>query len=192
MDQESLFDTTEYAPEEEAIFDRLRPILGQRMAEHWMSADRLLFSLRDPEASQFSAVYIFSENNLLFRLCCRKKQRWMELPKNNSFSEKNLPDGMPYKISAGNYIRIPLENEWKDEYTAVLLSALDGEFESYPCDFSCCSSYLECSNDRRCLHPDDVFYMNCSYRKRLYKGIVFFGENRNVSKLDTGDHGAES
>lgn len=172
-EQETLFDVTD-AAEEQAIFDRLRPILAQQMEAHWMNPDRLIFALKGLKGA--SAVYLFTESNLVFRLCCRKKSRWVELPKNNAFSEKDLPEGMPYKITAGNYIRIPLDDEWNDAYTSVLLAALEGEFESYPCDFSCCSAYLQCSNARRCIHPDDMLYMGCSYRKKLYKNLVFFGE----------------
>lgn len=177
MEQETLFDVTDYAPEEQAIFNRLRPILAQRMEAHWMSPDRLIFSLKGLKDSQFSAVYLFTESNLVFRLCCRKKSRWVELPKNNAFSEKDLPEGMPYKITAGNYIRIPLDGKWNDAYTSVLTAALEGEFESYPCDFSCCSAYLQCSNAHCCVHPNDEFYMACSYRKKLYKHIIFFGRH---------------
>ncbi len=183
MNQQSMFDVMDYAPEEEKIFQLLRPVLEKRVKEHWMNARRLIFSLRDQRGSQCSAIYLFNENNLLVRICCRKR-RWMELPRNNAFSERNLPLGIDYIGKPGSYIRIPLEEQWRDEYTEIILAALDGEFEAYPCDFSCCSSFRECSDARRCVHVDDLFYLGCSYRKSLYNGTVFWGANR-VSNLDT-------
>lgn len=46
--------------------------------------------------------------------------------------------------------------------------------------FGCCSLYLECSNQRKCTHPDRLLAKNCSYKHKLKKGIIFFGKNRNI------------
>lgn len=47
-------------------------------------------------------------------------------------------------------------------------------------DFSCCSRYMECSNQKHCIHDDKSIALKCSYRKKLENGIIFYGENRNV------------
>lgn len=44
-------------------------------------------------------------------------------------------------------------------------------------DVDCCSKYKECSDAMKCLHADDPFYANCTYRKKLEQGIVFYGKN---------------
>ena len=45
--------------------------------------------------------------------------------------------------------------------------------------FACCSSHMECSNEKKC-PKTQFFYKGCQYRKALEKGQVFFGINRNI------------
>lgn len=46
--------------------------------------------------------------------------------------------------------------------------------------FDCCSQYMQCSKASHCIHPDIMFAGQCTYRQKLKKGIIFFGEKRNV------------
>lgn len=48
--------------------------------------------------------------------------------------------------------------------------------------FGCCSSYIECSDEGRCLHLDNETYQGCMYRKNLEAGKVFFGQNKGKVK----------
>lgn len=41
--------------------------------------------------------------------------------------------------------------------------------------FGCCSKYMECSNEGKCLHSDVLYSKVCMYRKNLEKGMVFYG-----------------
>ena len=43
--------------------------------------------------------------------------------------------------------------------------------------FGCCSSYRACSDAKACLVPHSDYYENCSYRKNLEAGIIFYGKN---------------
>lgn len=45
--------------------------------------------------------------------------------------------------------------------------------------FSCCSSYMKCSDVMKCLHIDEDEYKGCSYRSTLESGICFYGSNAN-------------
>lgn len=45
--------------------------------------------------------------------------------------------------------------------------------------FGCCSRYEECSNAKRCIHPDKLTAIACGYRKNLEKGLIFYGANKN-------------
>lgn len=49
-----------------------------------------------------------------------------------------------------------------------------------PVTFDICSRYMECSNQKRCIHPDKQHSRECSYRRKLESGIIFYGSNRNV------------
>ena len=60
------------------------------------------------------------------------------------------------------------------EVAIEIISEYGGE------SFGCCSRYLVCSDERKCVHPDRLFSRACSYRKNLEKGRRFYGKNRNI------------
>ena len=45
--------------------------------------------------------------------------------------------------------------------------------------FGCCSQYEECSNAKRCIHPNRLYSTACAYRRNLENGRIFYGKNRN-------------
>lgn len=45
--------------------------------------------------------------------------------------------------------------------------------------FACCSRYRECSDNKKCVISEKNYAINCTYRKKLEQGIVFFGKNAN-------------
>ncbi len=46
--------------------------------------------------------------------------------------------------------------------------------------FGCCSRYLECSNEKKCVHPEKKEARGCMYKINLDSGRIFYGENRNI------------
>jgi len=46
--------------------------------------------------------------------------------------------------------------------------------------FDCCHLYQECSDATRCISPLKELRYDCTYRKNLNKGLIFFGSNRNI------------
>lgn len=47
-------------------------------------------------------------------------------------------------------------------------------------ELDCCSRFLECSDALECVNPCKSRGIVCGYRKKLKKGIVFYGKNRNI------------
>lgn len=45
--------------------------------------------------------------------------------------------------------------------------------------FGCCSSYIECSDNKKCI-KSNTFSINCQYRRNLEAGRIFYGKNRNM------------
>jgi len=45
---------------------------------------------------------------------------------------------------------------------------------------ACCSQYVECSDARRCLIPNEPWARGCLYGENLKQGRIFYGKNRNV------------
>lgn len=50
-----------------------------------------------------------------------------------------------------------------------------------PSTFDICSRYQQCSDQKRCVHPNKAHAKECSYKKKLDKGIIFYGQNRNIN-----------
>lgn len=46
--------------------------------------------------------------------------------------------------------------------------------------FGCCSRYMECSDQKKCIHPSLKLSRDCQYRKHLLNGRIFYGINRTI------------
>ncbi len=53
-------------------------------------------------------------------------------------------------------------------------------YQSYDDHFGCCSRYIQCSDAKKCIHPNKLFSTACAYRRHLEKGHIFYGKNKNV------------
>lgn len=46
--------------------------------------------------------------------------------------------------------------------------------------FGCCSLFEECSDAKRCVHPNRLYSTACAYRRNLESGRIFYGKNKNI------------
>lgn len=177
-EQISFFDTRsekEKKAEKELLFlNRIFPQLKQAIKEHDDSADLLSLNV----TQGYSAVFLSSFT--LFRLHFRGKQHYISIP--IVFSDL-IPASMPKKSakSEPKYVRIPVDEENPLEGDESLLIDIARECVTrYPKEWDCCSRYMECSDAKKCVHPDKAFALGCGYRKVLQSGRIFYGSNRNV------------
>lgn len=108
-----------------------------------------------------------------FNSCYRKLFSDQEVNYYEVESDKN-------KKSGKSFIRIELNDFVAfSENLLVFSSIMQKIFENLFClePFSCCSKYLECSNQKKCVHEDLIFALGCYYQKNLSVGKIFFGEN---------------
>ncbi len=56
----------------------------------------------------------------------------------------------------------------------LVLSELGGE------RFGCCARYVQCSDERKCVHPDFLVSLACAYKRNLEAGRIFYGKNKNI------------
>ncbi len=63
-----------------------------------------------------------------------------------------------------------------------IAKTIDYDIENYRTsyNFGCCSSFEKCSDNKKCLHKDNLYARACSYRKNLENGRIFYGINRNI------------
>lgn len=150
------------------------------MEQHWLAPDSLIFALKPMSKGQasYSSIYLFNESNIVLRLRYRVKNDYFSFP---AIHEKVIPSNIPMfkSKSEPGYIRIAIEGEWESMFTETVIAVLTSELAMIPAEWGCCSRYEECSDARRCLHPDKVFSMGCSYRRNLLKDHIFYGVNAN-------------
>lgn len=161
MDQVALFQTTV-----QDVYSAIKPRLLAILDKNWADSSLLSFEQRK---SYYSILF---DGSVVARLKGGKKP-YIEFPSNTvELSEGKKKDA---------YTRISLESLDKAlEYGPYFGISLQAIIDMIPKEFSCCSRYLECSNNIRCVNPDKDMAMRCGYRKTLMSGKVFYGVNRNV------------
>ncbi len=55
-------------------------------------------------------------------------------------------------------------------------------YSSKEASFGCCSRFEECSDAKKCVHPNKLFSMACQYRHNLDSGRIFYGKNKNIDE----------
>lgn len=46
--------------------------------------------------------------------------------------------------------------------------------------FGCCSQFIRCSDEKRCVHVNKLYATACTYRHHLEAGKIFYGKNKNI------------
>lgn len=62
------------------------------------------------------------------------------------------------------------------ELAQLLYEACLSDAES----FSCCADYEKCSDAKKCIQTDPMFYGRCHYRDNLKSGKIFYGKNKTI------------
>lgn len=117
---------------------------------------------------------------LAFRLRLRKNTRYIEVPLDSREAVQGLAPLGAQKEMSGGFWRVKLGVEPVSDHADVLAEVLKKTVDRMPKDWDCCSRYMECSNARKCVHPDPSTGLKCGYRKILASGRIFYGENRNI------------
>lgn len=60
----------------------------------------------------------------------------------------------------------------------IISQAIEDLFIFTP--FGCCEKYVNCSDEKKCMHTDPVYATACFYRRNLLAGKIFYGKNRNT------------
>lgn len=78
-------------------------------------------------------------------------------------------------------VRIPLE--LSTNLIDLLKECVDYSVRNYiskATRFGCCSRFNECSDAKKCVHPNKLYACACYYKSNLDRGRIFYGVNRNV------------
>ena len=161
MDQVSLF-----AVSEEEVYAALEPQLRTVLEENWVDPALLRLDRRK------------SYSSILFGSSVAARLSGGASP---SLSVLKGDTPIPGAADDGNFDKIALESLAAAlDYAPYIRAALQTLIDRIPRDFSCCSRYQACSEQKACVNPDRALALGCAYRKVLHSGRVFYGENRNV------------
>ena len=181
MKQVSMFDSQAFT--ENDIHEALEPTLLKVLEENNILPHHLSFSRKK---SYSSCVYKASQakeeddirGGIIYRVRVRGESNYIAVKKR--YSEQILA-GKPTEIGADGYTKIWISSlDEVLEYAPLLSTILEDTIESAPKEFDCCSRYEQCSLERKCIHPNPEFSLNCSYKFKLKKGMIFYGSNRNI------------
>jgi len=170
---------------EREAYSIVEEALRETLSKDNLSPDSVFFREGDSQKSQFSSIYLFSENNLLCRVCFRGKQNYISVP---AQYKDMIPEEYEYRVLASDpgVCRITLNTTQDVEgLTDVLCDIVEAQTDAYPADFGCCSRYEACSDACRCIHPDPNMAIRCIYRKNLKKGRIFYGKNKVERSIAT-------
>lgn len=123
-----------------------------------------------------SAIYYF--NSMICTIKISKKLKFLSFDKKylHLFSETLNVSQLDSDLS---HFRVNITNISDiDKITQQLIEIFSSL--NVPSTFDICSRYMECSNQKKCVHPDKLHSRECGYKRILEKGIVFYGNNRNV------------
>lgn len=190
-EQQCIFDTSDISPEtseddlnssnqrpgikkEIAFYASHRTEFFNVLAPYRISVDRLKLNLN----KSYSTVMY--RNVSVFTLKFGPKVFWIGVSQDEV--SYLIKQNILFEPTANsNLIRIYLDDAHEaDKYIDYLLDVLRRTIIKYPKPFSCCSRYMECSNARQCVNPDETLAEDCSYNFTLQSGRIFFGENRNI------------
>lgn len=160
---------------EREAFDIILPHLVDILAEHNLGTDALIFeTLKDN-----SSVYFLSSGCMVFHIRIRKVTWYVSIPET---MRNLLPANAETSSTASepNIIRVKLTSPQDIlTYRDALQETLRDQISQYR-SFGCCGRYVQCSDARRCVHPDPKEAIGCWYKTNLLAGRIFYGKNKNV------------
>lgn len=172
-DQIALSGFEEASAKEQAVYDEIAPML--RSAAEAMGADPA--KVRFKPLTNYSSVYY--DTTLAFRLRLRGSVHYIEVPLSSRPTVLQLAP--PEKQAAvGDFWRIKCKSSEMVQHGEIFAEVLRDAINRIPKSWDCCSRYLECSDAKRCVHPDPSTALGCGYRKILASGRIFYGPNRNI------------
>lgn len=117
---------------------------------------------------------------LAFRLRLRDGTKYIEVPIGSKGTVAEIAPPEKQKEVAGGFWRVIIGKLPLADCSDSLCRALQDAINRLPKGWDCCSRYMECSDAKRCVHPDPTFALSCGYRKILASGKIYYGTNRNV------------
>ena len=163
----------EPSAKEQAVYKAIEAALKEAAAAMGGDPEKVGFR----PLANYSSVYF--DSILAFRIRIRGSAHFVEVPLSSRATVSGLAP-IEQQKSVGDFWRVRLTAKEMVQQGAVFGAVLRDAINRTPKEWDCCSRYLECSDARKCVHPDPSFALACGYRKILASGKIYYGENRNI------------
>ena len=186
MEQLDLFATV---PTEEWVYEILLPTLKTGLSQSNAGSDNLAID----KGKEYSSVSYLKQDpydtskparkQLAFRICCRNGLHYFGV--SSDYMNLIPNDLIDFRTDSGKgdgFSNFSFETTFEGvkRYASFLSTVLDAVTYSMVKEFDCCSRCEQCSDAKRCIHPNPAMATSCGYRKILKAGRIFYGKNRNV------------
>lgn len=106
----------------------------------------------------------------------------------DAFNAIQCPEDVQSKPASGTPKNAPLFMEvffplnHPDLYTYIknIITYRLKHYTSSADSFACCSQFIKCSDEKKCVHENRLYSTACIYRRNLESGRIFYGKNRNI------------
>ena len=193
MDNQVSFDDTAKKPEDIKVitaddiesFNKLKSMISSELLNQ-----STMYFRNNKNSTSYQSVAVCSkatpyrdgtaEENTFARLKTTKILKYIGFSSIYSNYFKNAKIEFSTIPSDKGFIRIPIDilDNPNSEFKKIVNIIFFNSFSFDP--FGCCEKYIECSDAKKCLHPDKLYSRVCIYRKNLESGRIFYGKNKNV------------
>lgn len=167
--------TPDVSPEIRVYHDILRhflPILDKNVI------DKRALEFRESTAKNKTYSTVLFADSIICRLRMQGSEHYISVPIE---FKKFIPSEYQTKIVKADpqYIRIIIHQSFDiSSLMPALSTVLNAKIDHLPKLFDCCHLYMQCSDAGVCVQTDNIYSLNCGYRKVLKNGRCFFGVNR--------------
>lgn len=160
---------------EKDAFQAILPELADILDEQGLKEDALqLNPLKDR-----SSISLISSSNSICWVRFRKKSHYLVIPEQFEPLLPNTAVVTKTKSLIG-FVRVELETAqeiclYRDAIRASLKDCI-AKYHTW----DCCGYYVECSDARKCVHPNPYESIGCRYKRNLLAGKIFYGKNKNI------------
>ena len=163
----------EPSAKEQEVYEAVEPALQDAAAAMGGDPDKILFK----PLANYSSVYF--DSILALRIRIRGNAHFVEVPLSSRGTVSGLAP-LEQQKSVGDFWRVSVSAAEMVQHKAICGAVVQDAINRMPTEWDCCSRYLECSDAKKCVHPDPSMALVCGYRKILSSGRIYYGANRNI------------
>ena len=164
------------AKNEIKLYEEARPALLTILDLYNVSHESLYLQ----NGKTFSSLWLRSV--MLCRIGVRGKQCYISIAANYKEAIKQartygLKEITQKSDADTSFVRFSFSGTNPDILHELFRLELMNALDNAPKEYSCCARYVECSDAKKCIHPDKDMAFGCYYKKNLMNGRIFYGDN---------------